>query len=711
MYLVLDFENTVTDIGDKKFDPRPFQPNNRLVSAGWQLRNPDTGSCVEDAYEFFYHKALDADPVDAYNKLQAALNKTTLLIAQNAKYELLWLWECGFEYNGPAYCTMIGEYVLLRGLKYSVSLEESAKRRNVSEKKGDLTEDYLAKGIGFESMPPHIVEEYGRQDVQTCWELYEAQQRLYSEPRNQPLRPTLDLMNEFQVALAAIEQNGICIDLAALRQARKDLEDERAELELKMREICWKVMGDTPINFASGEQLSQLIYSRKVLDKKAWKKAFNLGTNDRGKPLPRPKMSKSQFSGIVRANTEKLRKTKAHRCKDCWGTGYYYRTKKDGDLYAKPSKCSSCNATGLIYINQNQYAGFKLSPDGVHDVAEGGFATNKDTLEKLKVQADAKGYTLASEFLDSAIRLNAIEHYLSSFIRGIERSCIPCGDDRAILHPKFNQCVTKTGRLSSSDPNFQNLPKGNVFTLRRVIISRWPDGYIAEDDYEQLEFRIAGHLAKDDKIKEDVIKGVDVHTRTAETLTEAGEETDRQGAKAHTFAPIYGATNGTKAQKEYYRRMLEEFAPGLSKWHQELQEEAIRYGRVRLPTGREYAFPDAKRMPWGGSSNATQIKNFPVQGLATADIVPLAVLLVHYRIKREGLKSRVILTVHDSIVVDVHNSEAEYIPTLVTEEMLAVQDVYEQRYGEPMFIPLGTEAKMGKNWLEMSKMKKVDMAA
>ena len=115
-----------------------------------------------------------------------------------------------------------------------------------------------------------------------------------------------------------------------------------------------------------------------------------------------------------------------------------------------------------------------MNPQGVLDVSASGFSTDKTTLLRLLRAAIHKGNESAETFLRAAVRLNAVEVYLSSFVGGIARNVKPNG----ILHPKFNQCITRTTRLSSSDPNFQNQPRGNTFPVRRVVISRFDNGTI-----------------------------------------------------------------------------------------------------------------------------------------------------------------------------------------------------------------------------------------
>ena len=120
-----------------------------------------------------------------------------------------------------------------------------------------------------------------------------------------------------------------------------------------------------------------------------------------------------------------------------------------------------------------------------------------------------------------------------------------------------------------------------------------------------------------------------------------------------------------------------------------------------MPSGREYAFPNAERTPWGGSSYSTQIKNYPVQGFATADIVPLACINIQKLFEENNLKSILINTVHDSIVTDVHPDEEEIATKLMKKGSEEVINSLKEIYDIDFNVPLDTEIKMGKNWLDM----------
>ena len=299
----------------------------------------------------------------------------------------------------------------------------------------------------------------------------------------------------------------------------------------------------------------------------------------------------------------------------------------------------------------------------------------------------------AREFVSAYTRYNALKTYINTFVEGMENNV----DDHGFIHPEFMQCVTATGRLSSRNPNFQNMPRGNTFAIRKVVESRFEDGFIMEGDYSQLEFRVAGFLAKDGQVYADVRNGTDVHSYTASVIG-----CTRQEAKAHTFKPLYGGTTGTEDQKRYYRAFKEKYED-ITMWRDELQRNAVKYKKVRLPSGREYMFPGCKWTEWGTATNRTAICNYPVQGFATADLLPLALVSLHKVMQDSKSRSVICNTVHDSIVMDVHPDEKDICIDLMKHAMLSLPFETMRRYGITYDMPVGIEVKIGKNWLDLEE--------
>lgn len=504
------------------------------------------------------------------------------------------------------------------------------------------------------------------------------------------LLPTLKLSFEMTKTLSNIEYNGLKVNLDTLAQIKVDYENEMEQLEIVINQLAQEAMGDTPINLASPDDRSMLLYSRKVTDKKMWAQSFNIGHEMRGstsKPKMRKRVSSTQMKQMIRNMTEVVYKTQGFHCHSCKGTGRFSPLKKDGTQGKALRICKQCDGKGVIYKSTGKVAGFKLVPRNVHDIASAGFKSDKVTLEERTRELTLEGQAFAKAY----IRYNALRTYLSTFVNGMENNV----DSEGFIHPEFMQCVTATGRLSSRNPNFQNMPRGSTFEIRKVVESRFDGGWILEGDYSQLEFRVAGFLGKDKAVYEDVTNEVDVHSYTASVIG-----CSRQEAKAHTFKPLYGGVTGTADQQRYYRAFKEKY-DGIKKWHEQLQYDAVHKKQVTLPSGRAYAFPDTKWTEWGTATNRTAICNYPVQGFATADLLPIALVRLDNSMINHNLKSVICNTVHDSIVVDVHPDEKDICIKLMAEAMKALPEETEKRYSISYDMPVGIELKIGKNWLDL----------
>jgi len=680
MITVVDVETTYQKNKNNGFDPSPFHPDNKLVSVGLESK-------FGNEYYFTYHSEKVSE--GCYDLIQERLDQTTLLVGHNLKFDLMWMLEAGFKYSGKVYDTMLGEYILNKGVRKSLTLQMCCQRRKIGMK-DDRIKEYMDRGISFDNIPADLVEEYGRNDVAITKRLFDSQMQDFKLPANKDLIKTAKMMGEFLVVLSDMERNGIYVDLNVLEKVNAEYTAEKEYLRQKIGKIVYNKMGDTEINLSSPEQLSWLIYSKKPLDKSNWAKIFNVGIDKAtGKSKRRPQFSRNQFRSLVKNNSEPVYKTSASKCLHCDGKGVIKKIKKDGSPYKNYTKCADCDGDGFIYHKMAKLAGFNQVPKSVYDISESGFRTDKITLSKLSAESEGE----LREFLDAIVRYNAIDTYLSTFISGIKDHT----DTNGMLHPKFMQAVTATGRLSSRDPNFQNQPRGKTFPIRQVVKSRFTNGKILEIDFSQLEFRTAVFMAQDEQGMEDIKNNIDVHQYTADIIG-----VSRQDAKAHTFKPLYGGVTGTEDEKKYYRKFLEKYK-GIKAWHDKLQTHAIKFKCIQIPTGRQYAFPYAQRMPWGGSSYGTQIKNYPVQGFATADIVPLACINIYNLMKEHKVKSLLVNTVHDSIVADVYPGEESVMGKIFKQGTSSVIQSLKEYYNIDFNVPLDTETKIGYNWLDMKE--------
>src|SRR6056300_712381 len=665
MKLTLDVENTVTH-RDGKLQLDPFEPDNRLVMVG----------CLTDKGEEYLFR-------DNFDGVQELLDQATILIGHNIVHDLLWLWECGLKYDGPVFDTVLVEYVLQRGNKQPLSLKACANRYDLETKKQDTMKEYFKNKTPIDEIPKQELSDYLSADLKATQELADTLYKKLNTEEYGGLMNTVSLTNRVSVTLARIYQNGFTVDMNKLNEVREEFEKEKLDIENRLNTQVKKLMGDTRINLNSPEQMSWVIYSRKPKDKLDWANTFS------------PYMEVDEYKKNVKNKSDVVYKTEAQQCEGCQGTGYYRKVRKDGTPYSRPTKCDNCDSVGYIFVPSKLVAGLKFTAPNAKWVSANGFTVNKTNLAILQDIARKNNLQEALTFLTDLQRLSALDTYLSSFVEGITTHTKPDGK----LHVRLLQHRTATGRFSGADPNMQNMPRGGTLPVKKVFVSRWKDGRILEADFAQLEFRVSAFLSQDEVAINEVTTGFDVHSYTSKVITDAGQPTSRQDAKAHTFAPLYGATGfgRTPAEAKYYTHFTAKYK-GVAAWHSRLAKEAINTGYITTPSGRQFAFPDVVRKASGRVSNFTQIKNYPVQSFATADIVPLA--LLHIDKLLDGMQSCVVNTVHDSIVIDVHPDEEERVIEIIQETNKALPDLIAIRWGLVFNVPLELEAKIGPNWLD-----------
>ena len=678
MKLVLDVENTVIK-RDGKLHLDPFEPSNSLVMVGVYPDDGEPEVYTFDHVEYVEHMHERKAHVE---RIQDLLDKCTVLIGHNIGHDLQWLWACGFSYEGPVWDTMLAEYVMQRGVKEPLSLEAVAERRDLEFKKQDTLKQYMKQGVAINQIPHVELSEYLVGDLRTTMSLYFEQQLDLREEMNRVLLPTIDLTMETAVLLTKIYKNGFTVDPVALKDVQEEFEKEKQQLIKDLNTQVLHLMGDTPINLNSPEQMSWVIYSRKPKDKTQWANSFD------------PRMKPEEFKRFVNGSSSVIRKTRAAKCSECKGTGGYYKTKVNGQSFKNMTKCPTCNATGFVYKPTTEVAGLKFTPSSTKWHSANGFSTNKEVLRILEGVARQRGYDDAATFLSNLSRLSAVDTYLSSFIGGISMY----KKEDGLLHVRLTQHMTSTGRFSGRDPNMQNMPRGGTFPVKKVFVSRWNGGKIMEADFAQLEFRVAAFLSQDETAIKEVTEGFDVHSYTAQVISEAGQATSRQEAKAHTFAPLYGATGfgRTPAEAAYYTHFTEKYK-GIARWHRELAKEVLSTRKIRTPSGREFSFKDVVRRRDGTVTNFTAIKNYPVQSFATADIVPA--VLIEIDKKLAPLQSMIVNSVHDSIVIDVHPDEERLIVETIAQINSELTNIINNKFNINFNVPLLLEAKMGVNWL------------
>lgn len=322
----------------------------------------------------------------------------------------------------------------------------------------------------------------------------------------------------------------------------------------------------------------------------------------------------------------------------------------------------------------------------------GQFVTSEEVLQQLRSK---------SPIIDEILNYRGLKKLLSTYVDALPKLINP---RTGRIHTSFNQTVTATGRLSSSDPNLQNIPvrDDDGKEIRKCFIPE-PGCLFFSADYSQIELRIMAHLSEDENMIEAFREGFDIHAATAARIwhKDIGEVTpaERKKAKQANFGIIYGITTYGLAQRMDIsngeaRDLIDGYFltfPRVEAYMEQAKETARKQGYAETLFHRRRYLPDIN------SHNATvrgfaerNAINAPIQG-SEADIIKVAMVRIHRRFKAEGIRSKMILQVHDELNFSVFPEEKEQVERIVVEEM---QGAYKLR------VPLVADAGWGKNWLE-----------
>ena len=320
-----------------------------------------------------------------------------------------------------------------------------------------------------------------------------------------------------------------------------------------------------------------------------------------------------------------------------------------------------------------------------------GWSTNADVLEGLRYQ-----YPVVAAVLE----YRQYAKLKSTYAEGLLKAIDPDGRVRT----SFQMTVTATGRLSSAEPNLQNIPTRTDLgsEIRRMFV---PDAgcVLVDADYSQIELRLLAHIAGDEAMKTAFTSGQDIHTATAAQVFHVAPEAVtpemRRHAKAVNFGIVYGISAFSLSQdigvsvaeaKAYMEAYFETF-PGVRRYMRSVVEKARETGYVETIFHRRRDLPELASSKFNLRSFGERVAlNMPIQGTA-ADVMKLAMVAVWKRLRQENLRARLVLQVHDELIVECPEEEAETVARLLRQEMEQVVQ---------LSIPLTAEAHWGRNWLE-----------
>lgn len=389
-----------------------------------------------------------------------------------------------------------------------------------------------------------------------------------------------------------------------------------------------------------------------------------------------------------------------------------------------------------------EYTGVKLDPDNleriaeelrgrikrdeliIHELAGCEFNINspkqlgKVLFEDLGLRVIKKGktgYSTGSEILEQLYNEHEIIATIMDYRVLTKLNSTYAEPLKGLIHPEtdrvhtiFKQALTATGRLSSVEPNLQNIPmkveEGR--RIRKAFVAQDDEWVLLTADYSQIDLRVLAHISEDEILIETFKEGIDIHSRTASEifqipLSEVNSDY-RQRAKAVNFGIIYGISDfglarDTGVSRKEAKKYIEEYLgsyPGVKQYMEDIVQFGKKHGYVETILKRRRYLPDLNAKNKMHQALAERMAlNTPIQG-SSADIIKLAMIMVNKEIKSRKLNSKILIQVHDDLLLEVKKSELEEVAMIVKSSMEKAYDLK---------VPLVTSLKTGKNWYEMEK--------
>ena len=317
------------------------------------------------------------------------------------------------------------------------------------------------------------------------------------------------------------------------------------------------------------------------------------------------------------------------------------------------------------------------------------YSTSVDILDKIK----------DNEIVSKVLEYRSLNKIYTNYIVGI----LDLIKEDGKIHTTFNQTLTRTGRLSSVNPNLQNIPIREEYgrLVRKAFVPS--NDLIISSDYSQIELRVFAHMAQADNLIEAFKKDMDIHTKTAMDIYHVKENevtsNMRRDAKAVNFGILYGISSfglsedlgiDFKSAKKFIDDYLETY-PKVKDYMDKLKEDAHKNGYVKTLLGRERKIDELKSSNYMVRSMGERMAlNTPIQGTA-ADIMKIAMINIYNELNKKGLESKIIVQVHDEILIDTKKEEEKVVKEIITKEM---ENAYK------LDVPLKISLSSGKNWYE-----------
>lgn len=597
--------------------------------------------------------------------------KGTTYVGHNIKFDLLYLLrsEPWFDTfkNSKIWDTQLAEYILTGQRESYASLDDCSVKYG-GELKDDRMKEFFKAGVSVDKIPDAMVDEYLKGDLKNTEIVYLAQR---AKAEELGITRLIEDQCEALLATTFMQFHGFKIDESYINHEMFAMRDNLDAMEAHYAATLRMYMVAQGID-TFYDDLSQ------------WSSVKQLST--------------IFFGGVVKKKENQL-------------VGKY---KNGKDKYKLTEVCHEIKG----HIDPDKVKAEPTKTPLVYTVDD----TVLKNIAKLKTKS-GRLESLAQTVLD----LRETDKQYTTYFERTRDLVMPSG----FIHPSLNHCVTRTGRLSCTEPNLQNQTNGPI---KKAFVSRFgDDGFIIEVDYNQLEMVGLAYLSEDKQLTYDINNGVDLHTALFQDMNGRKPTSDeRKWFKRLTFGLVYGAGPKTLAENagcdvKTAKKFVETFYTrysGVATWHKQLIEDAKK-GRYltgeRLgsfqrgqcikvqPTGRYFLYDEyASDFKDGLSFSPTELKNYPVQSFSTADIVPLVLgKIFRYWINLDKQFDRPymipILTVHDSIVFDIKKSHLATFKSLFPVRMLCVDKYLKESYNIPFDLIPKVGVSWGKNWLDQDE--------
>ena len=617
----------------------PMHPDNRVVAFGIGLPK-----CVTtyDKEEFeFYVDTLPA---------------SSIICGHNLSFDLMYLYRTTETIKEKLqehrlWDTQIAEYILSAQQTKFSSLDELSVKYGLPVK-DDTIKKYFQAGMGSDKIPKEELIPYLKQDVENTAIIAQLQ---YDQAVKEGQLTLIETQMEALHATTEMQFNGLHIDLPKLDSYTVEVVNSYVDVKLDLEALAEGLVED--IN--SPKQWSQLFFGGKK------------------------KVKVKEEIGVYKNGNTKFKLV-------------------EKTIALKPF---------VVYTPDPDKVSKKTGQISVDDSVLN---------DMLKHTFNPRAIAIINQLL----KYRELSKQLSTYVQGLSKNII--GE---FIHGKLNHTATVTGRLSSTNPNLQNISNNPI---KQIFTSRWKRGVIVEVDFNQLEVVALAHVTKDLQLIKDISGGADIHSELYKDMFgRYPTKEERKPFKARTFQLIYGA--GAKAISKQAGCSLEEAKKfvdvfygrykSVAKWHTEFASTAEIESRYdfdaegfrektktfiyRAETGRKFAFKEyhseSEWSPRTYNFSPTELKNYPVQGLATGDIVPMMLgIIFRQLVGRDDVK--MVNTIHDSLMFDVQQHAVYDFIKEITTTLKDTDKYFKQIFKKPLALKLNAGASVGANWFEMKEL-------